>query len=81
MDWMQMLATALRAVGAGSPSAAKDTLGQEGAAGRVNANARDEYIKYVEQATISGEDPLPFARWIMQRNPATSQGPAYKVGD
>lgn len=70
-DFKGMLAAALRMLGTQDPNAAKG-LGAGGAAGRVDANARDEYMRYVEEATVNGEPVLTYAKWYLQRNPAAS---------
>lgn len=70
-DFKGMLAAALRMLSTQDPAAAKG-LGAEGAAGRLDANARDEYLRYVEQASMNGEPVLSYAQWYLQRNPAAS---------
>lgn len=70
-DFKGMLAAALRMLSTQDPAAAK-AAGAQGAAGRLDANARDAYLQYVEQATVSGEPVLPYAQWYLQRNPAAS---------
>lgn len=71
MDIKGMLAAALRNFSPGAatsaPDAAKSQLGQSGAAGRLNANAREAYMAYAEAEIAEGRQPMPYPQWIAQQ--------------
>lgn len=76
MDWSKVVADALRNFMPQAPAVvgdAKGTLGQSGAASRVNADRRDAYLQYVEREISEGRQPQRFDQWISAADPMTSQ--------
>jgi hypothetical protein len=74
MDFMQMLAAALRGITPKAPeTAAKDVLGGSGAASRVNPQTREQYLQYVEQEIGEGRQPQRYDQWVGRAQPMTSQ--------